>query len=210
MNLKSPKQINVIGISFLTIILLLSDLIWSQNSGGNFQLGARSTISLFNDGNTDDFGKGIGGQFRIQLAERINTDWFFDYLTSDIGNLANRTDYHIGWSVLFYPYLKNRQLFKPYFLAGHCFDYSLMKENINSSNHANRFSSAVQAGIGTHIRINERLDLSLTSQYMFHLGDHIDPIISNGNVYFDIQKGASLEGHLLTTVSINYKIANLW
>lgn len=224
MNLKFPKPINLMRIIILNFFILSIQCSWAQdlsgaqcgtqNSSGSFQLGARSTVSLFNDGNTDNFGKGIGGQFRIQFADRINTDWFFDYLTSDIGNVANRTDYHIGWSVLFYPYLKERQLIKPYILpyilAGHCFDYSLMVENNNSSNKANRFSSAVQAGIGTHINLSPRLDLSLTSQYMIHLGSHIDPIISNGNVFFQKEKGASLEGHLLTTISINYKIGNLW
>jgi hypothetical protein len=209
MNLRFQKLIKINGI--LIILSLLTDCIsWSQNQSGNFQLGVRSTVSLFNDSETNDFGKGIGGQFRLQLADRINTDWFFDYLSSDIGSVANRTDYHIGWSVLFYPYLKEKQAVKPYLLAGHCFDYSYMAENLNKTNFSERWSSAIQAGVGSHFQLSPRMDLSLTTQYMIHLGNHIHPITTSSSINFIEENGASLEGHLLITVGVNYKIADLW
>lgn len=209
MNLKFQKLINPNRLLFL-FFLAFSTYSWSQNQSGDLQLGVRSTVSLFNDSETNDFGKGIGGQFRLQLADRINTDWFFDYLSSDIGSLANRTDYHIGWSVLFYPYLKEHQLIKPYILAGHCFDYSYMAENLNKSNFSERWSSAIQAGIGSHFRLSPRMDISLTTQYMIHLGNHIHPITAFNSISFVEEKGASLEGHLLITIGVNYKIADLW
>ena len=208
-NLKSQKLTNFFKIFFL-FLFFYSPISWSQNQSGNLQLGVRSTVSLFNDSETNDFGKGIGGQIRLQLADRINTDWFFDYLSSDIGSVANRTDYHIGWSVLFYPYLKEKQAIKPYILAGHCFDYSYMAENLNKSNFSERWSSAIQAGIGSHFQLSPRMDLSLTTQYMIHLGNHIHPITASNSISFVEEKGASLEGHLLITVGINYKIADLW
>ncbi len=179
------------------------------NASGVFSLGGRSTISLFNDVASSSYGTGLGGQFRLQFADRINSDWFFDYLTSDIGNQVSRTDYHIGWSVMVYP-IRKVWLIKPYLIAGHCFDYTNMKENNDRSNFAERWSSAVQGGIGTHIRLSERLDFSLTGQYMMHLGNHLHPEFSGNQVFFHTEKGASLEGHLLTTLSINYKIRKLW
>jgi hypothetical protein len=179
------------------------------NASGVFSLGGRSTISLFNDVASSSYGTGLGGQFRLQFADRINSDWFFDYLTSDIGNQVSRTDYHIGWSVMVYP-IREVWLIKPYLIAGHCFDYTNMKENNDPSNFAERWSSAVQGGIGTHIRLSERLDFSLTGQYMMHLGNHLHPEFSGNQVFFHTEKGASLEGHLLTTLSINYKIGKLW
>lgn len=209
MNLKFLKLISPVRVIFF-FSLFWSTFYWGQNQSGTFQLGVRSTVSLFNDSETSNFGKGIGGQFRLQLADRINTDWFFDYLSSDIGSLANRTDYHIGWSVLFYPYLKEKQTIKPYILAGHCFDYSYMAENINKSNFSERWSSAIQAGIGSHLQLSPRMDLSLTTQYMIHLGNHIHPMTTFNSVSFIEEKGASLEGHLLITVGVNYKIADLW
>lgn len=192
------------------------DLALKKNEAGIFQLGARSTTSMFNDGGTDNFGLGLGGQFRLQLAERINTDWFFDYLTSDIGNVGNRMDYHIGWSVLYYPYLKKENdlvkstLLKPFVLAGHCFDYSRFVENKNTNNLQERWSSAVQAGIGTNINLNKRLDLTIMTQYMIHLGNHIHADVIGNALQISEEYGVSLEGHLLTTISINYKIADLW
>ncbi len=202
------------SIFILLFLSLVVDVIAQKkesdyNSSGVFSLGGRSTISLFNDISSSSYGTGFGGKFRLQFAERINSDWFFDYLTSDIGNQISRTDYHIGWSVLVYP-MHEVWLLKPYIIAGHCFDYTHMVENMNTSNYAERWSSAVQGGIGTHIRLTERLDCSLTGQYMMHLGNHLHPEFSGSQVLFHEEKGASSEGHLLTTLSINYKIGKLW
>ena len=202
------------SIFILLFLSLVVDVIAQKkesdyNSSGVFSLGGRSTISLFNDISSSSYGTGFGGKFRLQFAERINSDWFFDYLTSDIGNQISRTDYHIGWSVLVYP-MHEVWLLKPYIIAGHCFDYTHMVENMNTSNYAERWSSAVQGGIGTHIRLTERLDCSLTGQYMMHLGNHLHPEFSGSQVLFHEENGASLEGHLLTTLSINYKIGKLW
>jgi len=181
-----------------------------NNNGGIFSLGVRTTISTFNHGNIGNTGTGVGGQFRLQFADRVNSDWFFDYITSDIEDFASRTDYHIGWSVLFYPTKKLDGLIKPYILAGHCFDYTRLVDNANQNNFIERWSSAVQGGAGMHINLTPRLDLSVVSQYMIHLGTHIDAHAHNGVIEFHSQKGSSLEGHLLFHVGINYKIADLW
>ena len=47
---------------------------------------------------------------------------------------------------------------------------------------------------------------------MIHLGNHIetDYNFTTGVLSFKEDKGASLAGHLLITLSLNYKIAKLW
>src|SRR6478735_6549663 len=67
---------------------------------GSFELGMRNTLSLF--GNTGTFGYGTGGHFRLMLAKNLNTEWFADYITTDLYNMGKRVDGHIGWSVMFY------------------------------------------------------------------------------------------------------------
>ena len=206
------KKIIISCFLSVTFISFTQPLRIKNNEGGILSLGVRTTVSLFNDSETSNFGTGAGGQFRLQLAEKINTDWFFDYLTADVKGIAHRTDYHIGWSVLFYPYLKEKQLFKPYVLAGHCFDYTKITENTNRNNYAERWSSAVQIGLGTHINLSPRLDFSIMGQYMIHLGNHLSPEIINNQLVFTTEHhhGASLEGHLLITLGIHYKIVDLW
>jgi len=207
--IKSLKA-KLFSIAFINLFISFGQNLSLQNKEcGLFSLGGRSTLSLFNDAQSNSAGTGLGGQFRIQFADKINSDWFFDYLTSDIGNVANRTDYHIGWSVLVYP-LPKMKIIKPYLIAGHCFDYSYLVENNNPSNKIERWSSAVQGGLGSHFNLSQRLDLSLTGQYMIHLGNHIDPQMVGSSVVFNSEKGASLEGHLLITVSLNYKLVDLW
>lgn len=196
------------------------------NPAGTLSLGGRTTVSLFNDHKNEMTGTGVGGQFRLRFSDAVNTDWFFDYITSDILNYAHRTDYHIGWSVLFYPinhlsYFHQpkdfKPKFRPYILAGHCFDYSKIEAKdgispLDGALYAERWSSAVQAGLGTHLELSPRFDISLTGQYMMHLGNHIetDYDFTSGTLSFNEHKGASLAGHLLVTLSLNYKIVKLW
>ena len=191
------------------------------NPAGMLSLGGRTTVSLFNDHKNEMTGTGVGGQFRLRFSDAVNTDWFFDYITSDILNYAHRTDYHIGWSVLFYPinqldYFRQdgefKPKFRPYILAGHCFDYSRIESKADATVYGERWSSAVQAGLGTHLELSPRFDISLTGQYMIHLGNHIetDYDFTTGMLSFNEHKGASLAGHVLLTLSLNYKIAKLW
>lgn len=212
------------------IFLILSAIIfcvaqtWSQEAdqskeSGKFMLGIRTTMSAFSDDGAT--GQGIGGQFRLKFGSRVNSDWFADYITTDISGLARRTDYHIGWSVLYYPF--NNQIkagkFTPYVLAGHCFDYTKVQKNsFNSStslNEAHRLSSAVQTGLGMHYNLADNFDVSLTTQYMIHLGNDINATVFTDEVTQQqdilIKEGVlGLEGHLLINLSLNVYIADLW
>ncbi|MBI1288035.1 MAG: hypothetical protein GC178_10725 [Flavobacteriales bacterium] len=183
-----------------------------NHHGGLFSLGMRTTISTFNHGDWQSVGTGAGGQFRLQLHDRINTEWFADYLTSSIGSTGNRRDAHIGWSVMYYP-LKDKtfkKLMKPYIVMGHCFDYTKVQENVNPNNRMARWSSAIQGGIGNHFNLTEHFDLTFIAQYMIHLGKHVEAHEEEGMFEIHEHGGLSLEGHLLFTVGINYKIADLW
>jgi hypothetical protein len=174
-----------------------------------FSLGARTTLSAFDhDGN----GLGTGGQFRIQVNNRVNTDWFADYITINMDDKVRSDYYHIGWSVLFYPFegLHYPKRFQPYVLAGHCFDYNRKTAILDPSNTKDRWGSAVHAGLGTHLNLTERFDVSLTCQYMIHLTKEIEAEIDGNIVTISDQKSRHLEGHLLTTLSLNYKIFKLW
>ena len=209
------------GIIFLWTFTIHSQELRTNNPIGMLSLGGRTTLSMFNDHKNEMTGTGVGGQFRLRFSESVNSDWFFDYITSDVLNYAHRTDYHIGWSVLFYPINKinyyhqvdrYKPKFRPYLLMGHCFDYSKIQAKADVSNYAERWSSAVQGGIGTHLELTPRFDISLTGQYMIHLGNHIDADYDFNNqiLTFSSNHGTSLAGHLLMTLSLNYKIVKLW
>ena len=198
-------------LTMLTATMLLSAAAYSQKSiyTGMFSVGTRNTISVFN--HDEAVGKGIGGQFRLQLGRRINSEWYLDYITSNTG-LSARNDYHIGWSMLFY--LKNNydftKLLQPYLVVGHCFDNTKVFEKLNRANNASRLSMATQVGIGTHINITPAFDCSLASQYMMHFGKTIEVAADNGKVVIQKAGYTELDGHLLFTISFNYKLAALW
>ena len=208
---------NLTLLFFTSILLIISSLCNAQdkidplikNNAGWFSLGARSTLSLFDH---DGAGLGSGGQFRIQLSNRVNTDWFADYISINVDDKVRSDYYHIGWSVLFYP-IQNQQntTIQPYIVAGHCFDYNKKTSIQNPANTFDRWGSAVQAGLGAHINLTDRFDISLTSQYMIHLTQELEvEIHEDSELHIHEHEEASLEGHLLTTVSLNYKIFKLW
>lgn len=181
-------------------------------AAGRFSLGTRTTASLFNGDDGASPGIGLGGQFRIQFGKKLNSEWFADFITSSIDNMASRNDYHIGWSLMFYPGATTdfSRLLQPYILAGHCFDYTHVEADNNAVNFGDRLSMAMQAGAGTHFNVSERFDFSLSAQYMLHLGKDIHTTITGNDVVITKTSSSKPEGHLLTTLSINYKVTNLW
>lgn len=180
------------------------------NPAGTFSVGTRNTLSVFNDDGSA--GTGIGAQFRIRLGEKLNSEWYLDYISSRKGSPVHRNDYHIGWSLLFYPgkNFRGERLLQPYFIAGHCFDKTVITEVANKENSAARLSMATQAGFGTHIKITSRFDLSLSGQYMLHFGKDIRVSYPEGSVIIAKENHAHPGGHLLFTASFNYKIFRLW
>lgn len=183
-----------------------------EKQGGNFSLGLRNTLSAFNHGQ-NNVGYGIGGHFRIQLADRVNTEWYADILPSTIGKRAHRYDYHIGWSVMYYllhPRAFTRK-FTPFIEAGHCFDHTRIRVNGENGLTKARWSSAVQMGLGTHYNVTPKFDVTLKAQYMLHLGNSIHAHEEeDGSINIETHKHAAWEGHLLVTLSLNYKLMRLW
>jgi hypothetical protein len=184
-----------------------------DKESGYFQLGIRNTISAFSDDGASGFG--YGGQFRIRVLSRVNTDWFADYITTDIAGIARRSDLHIGWSVLAYPlnYETTKGKLTPYILAGHCFDYTKVSKN-NSNFYRDKWSSAVQAGLGAHYNITDRMDISLTAQYMMHLGYDVHAEVfdfeGHKDVLIEKERNRGVEGHLLVNLSMNVRLFDMW
>lgn len=181
---------------------------------GKLQLGMRSVLSAFSDNKYT--GMGLGGQFRLKLGNRLNTEWFADYITSNVEDLAHRTDYHIGWAVQYYPFnnVIAKGKFTPYIEAGHCFDYTEVVQNTYSHLSLSRWSSAVHSGIGTCYNISDNFDVSLSAKYMLHMGKDIHTQVVKGPTDIpEVQmtkESATLEGHLLVTLSLNVYIGDLW
>jgi hypothetical protein len=204
-------------LCFVLIILFGGNISAQQLTGnkpsGLFSFGMRSTISTFGHNDWSNTGLGAGGAFRLQFSKYINTEWFFDFLHSDVQKRAGRDDYHIGWSVMFYPLAGNddfSKMMKPFILAGHCFDYTRVSDNANPQNMAERWSGAIQAGIGTHFNLTPRFDVSVLGQYMIHLGSDVDAHLHGNSVHIEEHKGGALEGHLLFTVGVYYKLFDCW
>ena len=206
---------NFTGIIAAALLLLSASLFAQKDStAGEFTLGMRSTVSTFTDAGSA--GLGAGGEFRIRVTKHMNTEWHSDYITTNIQSLGFRRDAHIGWSVIFYtdkdPLVTGR--ITPYFLAGQCFDYTNVYSDYLQT-HTERWSAAAaQGGLGLTWRITNYFDLSTIAQYMMHLGAHVETDVlttEQGQKYLQVTKGggASLDGHLLITLALNYNFGKL-
>jgi hypothetical protein len=195
---------------------------------GEFQLGMRSTVSLFDHNGFP--GLGYGGMFRIRPGKRINTEWYCDYIKTDIASLGYRKTIHIGWSVMIYPFKTETTKGKltPYFIGGNCFDYAVISTNLYypsgktepQKESSTRRTTAVQGGLGANYHFSNKVNLSFSAQYMEHIGKeiHADVVDKNGieitdrsrfkeegnHLHIDHAKdGTVLSGHILLTLSIN-------
>ena len=183
----------------------------SDSTAKEFSLGMRSTVSTFTDAGST--GMGAGGQFWIRVSRHLNTVWYADFINTNVQNLGYRRDGHIGWSVIFYMNQNPLKLhtITPYIMAGQCFDYTkVYSDYLNTS--AERWSAAApQGGFGLTYRLTDRFDFSAFVLYMLHLGTHVESEILTdeyGVKYLNITKepGASIDGHLLVTFSVNYML----
>lgn len=208
----------------LSIILVaFSQFVWLQENTnylekGQLSVGLRTTTSVF--GHDPVPGLGIGGQFRLQILDYINTEWFADYITMDLNGAGVRNNTHIGWSVMFYPKQFNR--FVPYIIAGHCFDYANVTPlstayDDRSDEVISRWSSAVQGGLGAHYFLTDRFNLTFSAQYMMHLGKHLEYELEETEAGWYLNTAPAtpdpdvrLEGHILLTLSLNYRLADFW
>jgi hypothetical protein len=208
-SLEKNELMTKLKLTIIGILLLNHSFSQSENKSGDFGLGVRTTLSLFDNTENALPATGFGGCFKIRLNERVNTDWFADYIYGT-SMYVNRVDYHIGWSVMYYLGKDQTKLFQPFAVAGHCFDLSQLTDKFNLGNHAKRWSSAVQGGFGVQGYLSDRLSVFFQTQYMIHLGSHLEAKMIGNDLSFDVHKGSSLEGHLLTSFTINYQIGKLW
>ncbi len=211
------------------LLLLFASLIYGQDTAeknihkGELSFGVRSTGSLFS-ASGHYIGIGAGWQVRYRIADRLNSEWFADWITTDIGGMGQRFDAHIGESMIIYPGKRTgeRNTFTPYVMGGFCGDYTKIQTNLFFDDAENdytreskdRWSFATQLGLGTHYNITERFDISLSSQYILHFGDDIHTEVEMNNMgdkYLHIhdEKGGGLEGHLFITISANFVVFDL-
>ncbi len=216
-----PYLRNIAIVFVFTLAHLLSQAQEGQNTKGDaagyLSMGARTCNSIFTTNGKRFVGTGMGGQFALRIAKDFNSHWFADWITSNINNLAERNDFHSGFSmmpeVISIPLGVKRVSLFP--LAGFCIDYTKFtvttgKKASSSPNYAERYSFAAQAGCGATIPVSDRLDFSLEAHYMLHVGTDVDIELNDNEVRLIKQRGNNLEGHFVLALSMDFKLFKLW
>jgi len=69
----------------------------------------------------------------------------------------------------------------------------------------------VQGGLGVSYNVTPKFDISMTAQYGFHLGKELDlEEHADGTLAIETQRNTGWQGHLMISISANYKIFKLW
>jgi len=212
---------NIAIVLFFSSIAHLSAAQENQDTkadpSGYLSMGVRNCASIFTTNGKSFVGTGMGGQFGLHIAKNFNSHWFADWITSNIDNLAQRNDFHSGFSmmpeVMSIPIgVKRISLFP---LAGFCIDYTKFtitsgKKISSGPNYVERYSFAAQAGCGATLPVSERLDFSLEAHYMLHVGTDVDIAMNENEVRLIKQGGNNLKGHFVLARSIDFKLFKLW
>lgn len=200
------------GYKLLAVCIFTTFQVFGQSEKIRFKpvvsVGTRNVISFLSS--QGGIGKGIGGHMRIQLSRRINTEWFFDYVTSK-NEPTVMNEYHVGWSLMYYLKKDNdySNLLQPYIMAGHCFDNINVFEINNKANKQSAVNMATTAGLGMHINITRRFDCSISGQYMLDFGKEIIKKTEGDALTLTKSGHTTVDGHPLITISINYKISKM-
>ena len=179
-----------------------------HNESGLFSLGLRTGIVLTNNDGWNT-GLGWGAQARIQANKHINTEWYFEFFNGGYTDYAVRTDGHIGTLVLLYPQRRPQRV-NPFLEIGPNASYIKLRDRQDKENFTSRWSMAAQAGMGMHINITRRSDITISTSYMLDFGNKMSLIINDSQAVFIPKSGSGLDGQFLFNISMNFKMADLW
>ena len=226
--IKPNKFSSMISTSKITLIILVFTVIPSLlqaqtikdseiDNTGYLSMGARNSFGIFTTNGKYFVGTGAGGQFALQIAKNFNSQWFSDWIVSNIDNKAQRSDFHSGFSMM--PEVISLRTGKTQIaifpIGGFCIDYT--KFSITTGNNytfgpatVERYSFAAQVGAGLTIPISNKFDFTFDVHYMTHIGTDVDIKMDDIGVILVKDTGTNLEGHLFFAISMDYKLFRIW
>ncbi|MBP9882271.1 MAG: hypothetical protein KBF32_02630 [Chitinophagales bacterium] len=213
--LKHLSYRSIKGWKLLFILLLLPLLTMGQKplkikytTAGIFALGVRVPFGFAGSPDGVNISQGLGINSRIQLGKHYNTEFYGEYLNGRYGDSAVRNNAHIGASFMLYTQNKLRRV-QPFFFAGPDADYEKIHQTTDVTNVASRWNFAAHGGLGMHINVSWRSDITISTAYMLHFGPKIETISTNDQQLY-VADGKGVDGQLMVTVSMNFKMLDLW
>lgn len=177
-------------------------------TAGIFSLGVRVPFSFSSSPDGLNVSQGLGVESRIQLGKHYNTEFYGEYLRGKCGDSAVRSNAHIGGSFMLYPQNKLRRV-QPFLFAGPDADFEKLHQQTDATNAASRWNLAAHGGLGMHINVTWRSDITLSAGYMLHFGQKIETLSVSDQPTF-VTTGSGVDGQLMLTISMNFKMVDLW
>lgn len=202
--------------ALLVVLLLWLVPGWSQKpmrikftDPGVFGVGLRAAGGLAITDSVLHVTQGVGVQGRLMLLQRLNTEWYAEWMRGGFSDAAFRTDVHLGLNALLY-FQRRLQRVAPYLVAGIAADALTLHNRVQYRHRTTSWTTALQGGMGFHINLTWRSDLSLSTAYQQHLRHNALLKTDEGLLAQVPQTGRTGDGHLLVVLSMNFKITDLW
>lgn len=218
MNLKPQKHIANKFLKewkLLFLLLLLPYFVAAQRpmkikytTGGIFSLGARIPFGFAGSPDGLNISQGLGLSSRVQLAPHYNTEYYGEFLKGRYGDSAIKSNAHIGASFMLCTQRKLQRV-QPFFFAGPDADYEKIHQTTDATNAASRWNFAAHAGLGMHLNVTWRSDITISTAYMWHFGPKIETV-SSGDQSVYVANGSGVDGQFMLTISMNFKMLDLW
>ncbi|MCS6917920.1 MAG: hypothetical protein RMK52_06455 [Chitinophagales bacterium] len=176
---------------------------------GVFGVGIRTAAGLSISDSALRVSEGGGVQARLMVLQRLNTEWYAEWLRGGFSDAAYRTDVHLGLNTLLY-FQRRLQRVAPFVLTGIAADALTLHNRLTARHRTSSWTTALQGGIGFHINLTWRSDLTVSAAYQHHLS-HQAILQTEESILAQVPRsGRTGDGHLLVTLSMNYKITDLW
>ncbi|MCS6990547.1 MAG: hypothetical protein NZL95_01640 [Chitinophagales bacterium] len=176
---------------------------------GVFAAGIRTAAGLTLTDSTLNLAQGVGLQARLLVLQRLNTEWYVEWLRGGFSDEAFRTDLHLGFNILGY-FQRRLQRVAPFLMTGFAADALTLNNRLEARHRTTSWTTAVLGAIGFHINLTWRSDLTIAVAYQHHLVHQALLQTAEGILAQVPRSGRTGDGHLLVQLSMNYKITDLW
>ncbi len=153
--------------------------------------------------------QGPGVQCRLILIRKLNLEGFIGLQQGIYNEAAFRRDVLVELAAMYYPQ-RRLQRVAPFLLLGGGVNSVALVDRSNLRRRVGSQSPGLQLGMGFHVHLTWRSDLTLAATYRTYYTTRI-ALISAETVQATLPPAnRRTDGRLYVTLSMNYKIADLW
>ncbi len=176
---------------------------------GIFAVGLRYDVGAAWVDSAIRIAQGPGVQCRLLLIRKLNLEGYLGLHQGIYNEAAFRRDVLMELAAMYYPQ-RRLQRVAPFLLLGGGMNSVALVDRSNLRRRVGSQSPGLQLGMGFHVHLTWRSDLTLAATYRSYYTSRIE-LLSTETVLATLPPAnRRADGRLSMTLSMNYKITDLW